>query len=227
MRAPFLQVGGNRMFEMLYEANFTYDSSMPVFDNRPPFYPYTLDYSLNHECMITPCPTKSFPGLWEVGMVMWEDLNGGRCSMGDACSNPSDEAGIFTMLLKNFKRHYETNRAPFGLFYHSAWFNTVHHRKGFIKFIDEIMSYGDVYLTTNWQMLQWMRNPTPLNKLKNFEPWLCDAKKLRLERPEACNHPSVCNVRHESGSRFMKTCQPCPSMYPWVGNTGFGKQMTR
>lgn len=67
MRAPFLQIGGNKMFEMLYNDNFTYDSSMPVFDNKPPFWPYTLDYSINHECMITPCPTKSFPGLWEVG----------------------------------------------------------------------------------------------------------------------------------------------------------------
>lgn len=67
MRAPFLQIGGNRMFEMLYDANFTYDSSMPVFDNTPPFWPYTLDYSVNHECMIAPCPTKSYPGVWEVG----------------------------------------------------------------------------------------------------------------------------------------------------------------
>lgn len=69
MRAPFLQIGGNRMFEMLYESNFTYDSSMPVFDNKPPFYPYTLDYTINHECMITPCPSKSYPGLWEVGKL--------------------------------------------------------------------------------------------------------------------------------------------------------------
>lgn len=30
--------------------------------------------------MITPCPNKAYPGLWEVGMVMWEDLRGGRCS---------------------------------------------------------------------------------------------------------------------------------------------------
>ena len=64
MRAPFLQIGGNKQFEMLWEANFTYDSSMPVFDNKPPFYPYTLDYAVNHECMITPCPSKSYPGLW-------------------------------------------------------------------------------------------------------------------------------------------------------------------
>lgn len=67
MRAPFLQIGGNKMFEMLHEANFTYDSSMPVFDNNPPFWPYTLDFAISHECMIGPCPTKSYPGVWEVG----------------------------------------------------------------------------------------------------------------------------------------------------------------
>lgn len=63
MRAPFLQTGGNNMFEMLKEANFSYDSSMPVYDIDPPFWPYTLDYSLSHECMIEPCPTNSISGL--------------------------------------------------------------------------------------------------------------------------------------------------------------------
>lgn len=43
-------------------------------------------------------------------MVMWQDLNGGRCSMGDACSNPSDADGVYKMLLKNFERHFSTNR---------------------------------------------------------------------------------------------------------------------
>lgn len=61
MRAPFLQTGGNTMFEMLKETNFSYDSSMPVYDINPPFWPYTLDYSLGHECMIEPCPTHSIP----------------------------------------------------------------------------------------------------------------------------------------------------------------------
>nr|QFU95789.1 chitin deacetylase protein 5a [Tetranychus cinnabarinus] len=218
MRAPFLQIGGNKMFQMLYNDNFTYDSSMPVFDNKPPFWPYTLDYSVNHECMIAPCPTESFPGVWEVGMVMWEDLRGGRCSMGDACSNPSDEDGVYNMLLRNFKRHYNSNRAPFGLYYHSAWFNTAHHRKGFMRFMDEILSYGDVYFTTKWQMLQWVRNPTPISTVNSFEPW--DCKKMVENRPGACNHPTVCNVRGQHGHRFMKTCQSCPSFYPWLGKTG-------
>ena len=63
MRAPFLQTGGDTMFEMLYQANFSYDSSLPVYDIDPPYWPYTLDYAINHECMIAPCPTKSFPGM--------------------------------------------------------------------------------------------------------------------------------------------------------------------
>lgn len=66
MRAPFLQIGGNKMYEMLYDSNFTYDSSMPVYENNPPYWPHTLDYAIPHECMITPCPTLSFPGLWQV-----------------------------------------------------------------------------------------------------------------------------------------------------------------
>lgn len=49
-------------------------------------------------------------GVWEVPMVMWQDLNGGRCSMGDACSNPPDADGVVKMLMKNFDRHYGTNR---------------------------------------------------------------------------------------------------------------------
>lgn len=51
------------MFKMLYDMNFTYDSSMPVYENKPPSWPYTLDYKIFHDCMIPPCPTKSYPGM--------------------------------------------------------------------------------------------------------------------------------------------------------------------
>ena len=152
-------------------------------------------------------------------MVMWQDLRGGRCSMGDACSNPSDEDGVYEMLMNNFNRHYNSNRAPFGLYYHSAWFNIQHHRIGFIRFIDEILTRNDVYFLTNWQLIQWMRSPVPLSEIDQFEPWQC--KSLAKSRPPPCHHPTVCNVGSKSGSRFFKTCQSCPSAYPWLGNTGF------
>ncbi|KAJ2940615.1 hypothetical protein O0L34_g14721 [Tuta absoluta] len=216
MRAPFLSVGGNKMFKMLYDSNFTYDSSLPVYENRPPSWPYTLDYKLFHDCMIPPCPTKSYPGVWEVPMVMWQDLNGGRCSMGDACANPPESEGVYKMLLKNFDRHYTTNRAPFGLFYHAAWFTQPHHKEGFIMFLDFINQMQDVWIVTNWQALQWVRDPTPISRLNNFQPFQCNYQ----DRPKKCNNPKVCNLWHKSGVRYMRTCQPCPEVYPWTGKTG-------
>ena len=41
--------------------------------------------------------------------------------MADACSNPGDAEGVYLMIMQNFQRHYNTNRAPFGLYYHPAW----------------------------------------------------------------------------------------------------------
>ncbi|XP_049833071.1 uncharacterized protein LOC126274364 isoform X8 [Schistocerca gregaria] len=216
MRAPFLAIGGNKMFKMLYDLNFTYDSSMPVYENRPPSWPYTLDYKIFHDCMIPPCPTRSYPGVWEVPMVMWQDLNGGRCSMGDACSNPPTADGVYKMLIKNFERHYTTNRAPFGLFYHAAWFTQPHHKEGFEAFLDTIVAMDDVWLVTNWQAIQWVRQPTPLSEIKNFPPFQCNY----ADRPKKCNNPKVCNLWHKSGVRYMRTCQACPEVYPWTGKTG-------
>ncbi|KAH9528626.1 chitin binding [Dermatophagoides farinae] len=135
MRAPFLQIGGDEQFQMLMDANMTYDSSISIFDNAPPYWPYTLDFGIQHDCMITPCPTRSYPGLWEIGLIMWHDLmGGGRCTMGNSCTSPTDEKGVFDLIMTNFKRHYETNRAPFGLFYQSNWFTTAHHKAGFFTF---------------------------------------------------------------------------------------------
>ncbi|CAG0915709.1 unnamed protein product [Notodromas monacha] len=216
MRAPFLQIGGDKMFKMLHDQNFTYDSSMPVYENKPPSFPYTLDYKLFHDCMIPPCPKKSFPGVWEVPMVMWQDLKGGRCSMVDGCSAPGDAEGIYKMLIKNFERHYTTNRAPVGLFFHAAWFTHEHHKEGFIAFLDTISAMDDVWLVTNWQSIQWMREPTPLSHIKNFKPFGCHYP----ERPARCARAQVCNVWHNTGVRYMKTCQACPAKYPWTGNTG-------
>ncbi|XP_041975244.1 uncharacterized protein LOC121730318 isoform X2 [Aricia agestis] len=216
MRAPFLSVGGNKMFKMLYDSNFTYDSSLPVYENKPPSWPYTLDYKLFHDCMIPPCPTKSYPGVWEVPMVMWQDLNGGRCSMGDACANPPDAEGVYKMILKNFDRHYTSNRAPFGLFYHAAWFTQPHHKEGFIMFLDFINQMQDVWIVTNWQALQWVRDPTPISRLNSFQPFQCNY----ADRPKKCNNPKVCNLWHKSGVRYMRTCQPCPEIYPWTGKSG-------
>jgi len=222
MRAPFLAIGGDNMFEMMYEANFTYDSSMPIYENKPPAFPYTLDYKMPHDCMIPPCPEKAYPGLWEIPLVMWNDLGNGRCSMLDACSNPNNPEDVFKLLWTNFARHYNTNRAPIGLFYHAAWFTQPHNMEGFQRFLDTILSLDDVWFVTSWQAIQWMRNlANPVDPL-NFEPFQCNNTKRKAKY---CKNPKVCNLWHNSGVRYMRTCQECPPNYPWTGNTGISNSL--
>jgi len=222
MRAPFLAIGGDNMFESMYEANFTYDSSMPVYENKPPAFPYTLDYKMPHDCMIPPCPERAYPGLWEIPLVMWNDLGNGRCSMLDACSNPNNPEDVFKLLWTNFARHYNTNRAPIGLFYHAAWFTQPHNMEGFQRFLDTILSLDDVWFVTSWQAIQWMRNlANPVDPL-NFEPFQCNSKKRKAKH---CTHPQVCNLWHNSGVRYMRTCQECPPNYPWTGKTGISNSL--
>ena len=55
-RAPFLQIGGDNEFKVLYDAKFLFESSMSTMIRDPPLWPYTLDYSSTQECVIPPCP---------------------------------------------------------------------------------------------------------------------------------------------------------------------------
>lgn len=50
MRVPYLSVGWNRQFLMMQEFGFVYDGTIvaPLVD--PPFWPYTLDYKMPHQC---------------------------------------------------------------------------------------------------------------------------------------------------------------------------------
>jgi hypothetical protein len=66
------------------------------------------------------------------------------------------------------------HRAPFGLFYHAAWFTQPHHKEGFIAFLDTIVNMQDVWLVTNWQAIQWVRDPTPLSRINSFPPFQCN-----------------------------------------------------
>merc|ERR1711887_425616 len=150
-RAPFLQGGGDAMFQMLQENNFDYDCTWPTrkfgyIDAEAGLYPYTLDFASTQDCPIEPCPKCSYPGLWVQPMIDLEDdwigsnpqlpNNGNVCSMLDGCvimNQPETAETVYDMLMKNFKRVYEGetdeygdfqpgNKAPWGLYMHAAWF---------------------------------------------------------------------------------------------------------
>lgn len=87
----YLQVGGDAQYAMLKDNKFRYDSSMvtgQLYSNhRPPIWPFTLDTPPDSTtCNLTPCPTCSYPGLWEIPLIRWYGSNQVACAMPDACT---------------------------------------------------------------------------------------------------------------------------------------------
>lgn len=82
-RAPFLNYSAHTL-QLLSQAGFTYDSSatssIPVTEpNTDAFWPYTLDYGLNNDCLSFPgiCNGQpKLPGFWEIPMYATFDSQG-------------------------------------------------------------------------------------------------------------------------------------------------------
>ena len=105
------------LFQALIEANFLWDSSISTAQSEAPIWPYTLDYAIPHKCKIESCPTKSFPGVWElpVNIHMVQALGGGPCSYLDQCVFALQGGeDVFRWLQQDFKRHYDVRIGPEG-----------------------------------------------------------------------------------------------------------------
>ena len=63
------------------------------------------------------------------------------CAMVDSCPPYFSETELYEMFMENFRRHYDTNRAPLGLYFHTLWFKDKKNRKAFRKFLDEMVSF--------------------------------------------------------------------------------------
>jgi hypothetical protein len=51
----------------------------------------------------------------------------------------------------------------------------------------------DVWIVSNYEAIQWMRNPTPITKMESFNAWKTCEAPIPLEK-QACNIPRYCHV---------------------------------
>lgn len=180
MRVPFLQVGGDDQYQMLEDYGFKYDTSMVTGNlyrnSNPPVWPFTLDYPPNSRtCSLTPCPTKSYPGLWEVPLIRWYGSNRLACAMPDGCTIAPGVKGTMAFLEDNFKRHYENNKSPLGIFLHASWFRRKEgNLEGLMKFLKKMTEKKDVWVISVSQVLDWIQNPVPNKMAGSMESWSCD-----------------------------------------------------
>lgn len=76
------------------------------------------------------CPSRSYPGIWE--MVMNQlTVSEYTCAMVDSCPPHLSGEEVYRMLISNFKRHYLSNRAPLGLYFHTTWFKKPEYLNAF------------------------------------------------------------------------------------------------
>ena len=161
LRAPYLRVGGNVQFEMMNDQLFIYDASITAPLSPVPIWPYTLYYKMPHKCVgnAQNCPSRSYP-VWE--MVMNEldrrddpsfDERLSGCHFVDSCTNIRSGQQFQHFLQHNFKRHYNTNRAPLGLHFQASWLESnKEFKQEFKKFMEEMRTRNDVYFVTMLQV---------------------------------------------------------------------------
>jgi len=244
-RAPFLEVGGDGMYEALKESGFEYDCSWATLLYTPWYpdasalgalWPYTLDYQSIQEQTVGTKPTASVPGMWVAPMTDLKDNRDVECAMLDACESYEDEletsaAAVTELLKSNFKAHYNT-RTPFGVYVHQSWFlyddaNNVTVRKdGFENFLDYVSNFPHVYVVTVQQLIDWVKSPVPTVDLDTLPSFQCQSTLLPEECPasghKTCSYNAPLPI--DQSEIYMKICEGiCPDYYPYLGNTD-GKQ---
>ena len=209
-RAPFLVTSENEI-SVLYENLFIYEASMGTETN---YWPFTLDYKSPICKSPATCPVNSYPGLWLVPNVLYNQSNGNHCAMLDACTVPQTEQEWIDFFMNNFNAHYKDNRAPFGIYTHPAWFYHGPQRLSALsKFLDKLGAMKDVYIVTHTQMIEWVMHPTPLDKIADFVYWKCP----QGPSPRCDYKTPSCHKNY--GNETLNSCTtPCPPNYPHYGD---------
>lgn len=189
-RSPYLETAGDIQIDVLQQLGFQYDISLinpylftvnasqgSYVEPSHAYWPFTLDHNgWPSICYLPPCPKRPHTGFWEVPLNELVDIKRkGACSMTDDCPNlPQNENEVFQYLWHNFEGYYKGNRAPFGMHMHPTWFKSEFNLNGLDKFIREALKLENVYIVSVRKMLEWVKNPVPEDRIKEFEPWLCE-----------------------------------------------------
>jgi len=229
VRAPSLKVGFDAQYQALIDSNFLWDSSISTKTTDKPIWPYTLDYAIPHECKIKSCPTKAFPGVWEIPVNLHyvQGLLGGQCSYLDQCVFALlGSEDVFEWLQEDFRRHYDSNRAPYMIPFHTNWFTHDYQVEGLMKFVKWSLEIPDVYYVTATEALLWMLEPS--DALLTEVTQSCELK----ERSKPCSKPNTCELpyRELDGTntlRYLTTCNPCPERFPTIPSLDEHEKDTR
>ncbi|KAJ3550706.1 hypothetical protein NMY22_g286 [Coprinellus aureogranulatus] len=241
-RAPLLEFTADTL-KHLYDSKFLYDSSasaaVPVTAaNTDAYWPYTLDNGLANNCdQAGICNGEpKLPGLWEIPMYAFFDDRGVTgphlmdpwLDSANGNSAPNDDATL-KFMQDTFTAHYNGNRQPIGLYTHPIHvalnYPGVTASKSTVdminKFLDWAQDHDNVWIVSNEQLLDWVRNPVPASEMSKIASFACPA-------PSYDRSAKICNGVPESEGGVLArcnfaefpffTCYGCPEAFPSVDN---------
>jgi hypothetical protein len=102
-------------------------------------------------------------------------LNNGNTAY--ASMDPPGTATFLLDLLKaNFDRHYNGNRAPFGVYLHGAWLlGDTARVQVLVDFLAYVASKSNVFFATPRRIVNWMKNPVPASQVAATPDFQCPA----------------------------------------------------
>ncbi|KAG0171782.1 hypothetical protein DFQ30_000389 [Apophysomyces sp. BC1015] len=224
-RAPFLNYTRDTLAQ-LSRQGFLYDSSASAV-TEDIYWPYTLDHGMANDCWTGICGPNQvkLPGLWEIPMYSVQD-NGSIPQLMDVymAGAPEDTTKWST---DAFNKHYTGGRQPFGIYVHPRYpglSDPAPKLDGLVSFIKSISQKPDVWLVTNQQLLQWMKNPVKASELGNQDYMKCQQPVIAKDICNGLdddnsgtiddNLLNSCNF----GTTTFKTCFNCPSNAPTLDN---------
>nr|AHH02589.1 peritrophic membrane chitin binding protein P42 [Holotrichia parallela] len=209
-RVPNFQNAGNNLYLAYQQSGIEYDNTWTA-RSTDRFFPFSLDQvNENVPCIIGECPDTQFPGIWAAPVIDLES-NGIECNNLLACIIEDDAQKISDWLYAQFMESYLKNRAPITLAASAAWFLTYENAfAGFSNFLSRISNLNTVYLVSHKQVIDYMKNPVPVNEYVPTE--------VGGEEEATCSRRS-CPLRFNDEIRYMVVCTAsCPASYPWLGN---------
>ncbi|KAG6855526.1 hypothetical protein H0H87_001566 [Tephrocybe sp. NHM501043] len=242
-RAPFLAYNAQTL-KNLAAAQFTYDSSaaasVPVTDpDTDAYWPYTLDNGMANNCLTNTDTCKGepkLPGLWEIPMYAFFDDRGvaGPHLMDpwlDAANGATKVNNTATLdyMKKTFTDHYNNNRQPIGLYTHPIHVSRSYPgstvQQDMIDMINAFLDWAqeqqNVWIVSNEQLLEWVRNPVPISELNSVNA-------LKCSTPQVDASLKICNGIPQNENGILShcafpdfpfyTCYGCPKEAPTVNN---------
>eukprot|EP00742_Colponemidia_sp_Colp-10_P009689 GILJ01010594.1.p1 GENE.GILJ01010594.1~~GILJ01010594.1.p1 ORF type:complete len:463 (+),score=85.92 GILJ01010594.1:115-1503(+) len=225
----------NNMFQVVKDNGFLYDCSIvePIGQGFSPsvnqqIWPYTLDYGAGQVCWTGECPSKAYPGVWEIPMWGYNNQDGSAFYQDNMFDPVATYDQLLTMLKNQLTWRLQGNKAPMGLFLSEHWLSNSEYVRAAADFVTWAATNTNVWFPTGEQLIKWVQNPVAASAMKTDSRFACSSSCAKgSEVCDGCdnnNDGAVDEFLTKScaypGGFSFQLCGTCPAAYPTPASYG-------